>query len=92
MGRPIPADAPAVDERTSATRPPDAERVLFGRANSAFWSELTGVFREDFTYDHPRRRALACERGVRLVGIDYLSVEKFKSETFETHTTCSRAA
>jgi len=27
------------------------------------------------------------ERGVRLVGIDYLSIEKFKSKTFETHLT-----
>ena len=30
-------------------------------------------------------RALV-EAGVRLVGMDYLSVEQFKSERFETHT------
>jgi arylformamidase len=67
--------------------PRGTERVLFKTRNSAFWSERRGEFREDFTYiDGAGARALV-ERGVRLVGIDYLSVEKFKSDNFETHTT-----
>lgn len=85
---PIPTDALAIDERhVGDLVPPDAVRVLFRTRNSAFWSEQPGVFREDFTYvTHGAARALV-ERGVRLVGIDYLSVEKFNAENFETHTT-----
>lgn len=67
--------------------PPGTERVLFKTQNSAFWATHRGEFQEDFTYiDGEGARALV-ERGVRLVGIDYLSVEKFRSENFETHLT-----
>ncbi|HVF50714.1 MAG TPA: cyclase family protein [Pyrinomonadaceae bacterium] len=64
-----------------------ATRVLFKTRNSAFWNDADGRFREDFTYiaDDAARALVA--QGVRLVGIDYLSVEKFKSEDFATHTT-----
>lgn len=80
------ADAPAVTEQHVRERvPAGAERVLFKTRNSDFWSEARGRFREDFTYVEPgAARALAAS-GVRLVGFDYLSVEKFGSEGFETH-------
>lgn len=62
-----------------------AERVLFKTRNSAFWENPRARFREDFTYlSEDAARALA-ERGVKLVGIDYLSIEKFNSEDFATH-------
>ena len=65
----------------------NSTRVLFKTRNSDFWSGDGRAFREDFTHlTHDGARALV-ERGVRLVGIDYLSVEKFKSKTFETHLT-----
>lgn len=64
-----------------------AERVLFKTRNSQFWSEPEKGFRKDFTYIAPEAAAVLVERGVRLVGIDYLSVEKFGSEDFETHLT-----
>ncbi|MDQ1592698.1 MAG: arylformamidase [Pyrinomonadaceae bacterium] len=62
-------------------------RVLFKSRNSNFWHDDGKTFREDFTHLTPDGARSLNERGVRLVGIDYLSVEKFKSETFETHTT-----
>lgn len=65
--------------------PRGTERVLFKTRNSEFWSESRGTFREDFTYITGTGASALVERGVRLVGIDYLSVEKFKSENFETH-------
>lgn len=84
----LPADALAVDERHVAELvPAEAVRVLFRTRNSAFWSEPGGAFREDFTYVTPDAARSLAGRGVRLVGIDYLSVEKFNSDTFETHTT-----
>lgn len=63
------------------------ERVLFKTRNSQFWSEPEKGFRKDFTYIAPEVARILVERGVRLVGIDYLSVEKFGSEDFQTHLT-----
>lgn len=60
-------------------------RVLFKTRNSAFWANTAEGFRTDFTYIEPDGARLLVEQGVRLVGIDYLSVEQFKSERFETH-------
>ena len=62
-------------------------RVLFKTRNSAFWADARGQFREDFTYIAPGAARALVSRGVRLVGIDYLSVEKFGSKDFETHLT-----
>jgi arylformamidase len=60
-------------------------RVLFKTRNSAFWEQPRGRFREDFTYLTPEAARALVERGVRLVGIDYLSVEKFNSTEHATH-------
>jgi arylformamidase len=64
-----------------------ATRVLFKTRNSSFWTDPRGRFREDFTYISPEAARALVSRGVRLVGLDYLSVEKFGSENFETHMT-----
>ena len=61
-------------------------RVLFKTRNSAFWNEVDKGFRKDFTYIEPDAAAELVEMGVRLVGIDYLSVEKYGSTRFDTHT------
>lgn len=82
----IDADVRAIDARTLPLDQLDgATRVLFKTRNSAFWDDFDGQFREDFTYIEPDAARLLVERGVRLVGIDYLSVEKFKSVDFQTH-------
>ncbi len=61
------------------------KRVLFKTRNSAFWASPAEGFRTDFTYiDREAAHALV-KMGVRLVGIDYLSIERFGSEGFETH-------
>src|ERR687885_98051 len=49
-------------------------RVLFKTRNSAFWEDPRGRFREDFTYIAPAAARALVTGGVRLVGIDYLSV------------------
>ena len=60
-------------------------RVLFKTRNSSFWNNREAGFRSDYTsLDAGAARKLV-ELGVKLVGIDYLSIEKFGSETFETH-------
>lgn len=62
-----------------------ATRILFKTRNSAFWSDAARGFREDFTYITPDAAHALVQSGVRLVGIDYLSVEKFRAERYETH-------
>jgi arylformamidase len=63
------------------------ERILFKTRNSAFWGEQEKGFRKDFTYITPGAAHYLAEANVKLVGIDYLSVEKFGSEDFATHKT-----
>ena len=83
----IPADAPAVEERhVAAEALGGATRVLFKTRNSAFWGEPGGRFREDYAHVAPGAARALVRAGVRLVGIDYLSVEEFGAEDFQTHT------
>jgi arylformamidase len=61
------------------------ERVLFKTRNSDFWNDFSQGFRKDFTYIAPDAAKALVDLGVKLVGIDYLSVEKFGAETFDAH-------
>jgi arylformamidase len=63
------------------------ERVLFKTKNSAFWNTPEDGFRTDFVYISPAAAKVLADSGMKLVGIDYLSVEKFGSEDFATHIT-----
>jgi arylformamidase len=65
-------EAAALDESAVGAVPEGAERVLFKTPNSELWALDT--FPESFErLDGAAARALV-ERGVRLVGVDYLSV------------------
>ena len=59
------------------------ERVLFKTENSKHWQD--GKFYEEFVYLEPEGAEFLSQRGIRLVGIDYLSIDKFKSEKHPTH-------
>ena len=62
------------------------ERILFRTRNSDRpWGD--GPFVEDFVHISPEGAAFLVQRGVRLVGIDYLSVGGFKAGGAETHRT-----
>jgi arylformamidase len=65
----------------------NVERVLFKTRNSEFWTNFDRGFRKDFTYIEPGAAKSLVEKGVKLVGIDYLSVEKFDADSPETHIT-----
>lgn len=53
------------------------ERVLFRTRNSAFWREPVFPFREDFVGIAPDGAEWLIAHGVKLVGIDYLSIASF---------------
>jgi arylformamidase len=65
----------------------NVERVLFKTRNSNFWNEPEKGFRTDFTYISPEAAKVLVEKNIKLVGIDYLSVEKFGAKSFDTHIT-----
>jgi arylformamidase len=61
------------------------ERILFKTGNSDRpWVDQP--FDEDFVYVSAGAAAHLAARGVRVVGVDYLSVGGFKSDGVETHT------
>ncbi|HEY2382592.1 MAG TPA: cyclase family protein [Terriglobia bacterium] len=59
------------------------ERVLLKTENSKHWQD--GRFYEDFVYLEPDGAQFLADRGIRLAGIDYLSIDKFKSESHPSH-------
>jgi arylformamidase len=59
------------------------ERVLLKTENSKHWND--GKFYEEFVYLEPEGAQFLVDRGVRLVGIDYLSIDKFHSESHPSH-------
>jgi arylformamidase len=59
------------------------ERVLFKTDNSNHWQD--GKFYEEFVYLEPDGAEFLAQRGLRLVGIDYLSIDKFKSQSHPSH-------
>jgi arylformamidase len=82
----VPDEIRAIDEDFVAAKcVKGSPRILFKTRNSAFWNNPQNGFREDYTYIEPGAARLLVDLGVKLVGIDYLSVEQFKSEKFETH-------
>jgi arylformamidase len=58
--------------------------VLFKTRNSRFWGE-TKEFQKNFVYLETEAAELLVKRGVKLVGIDYLSIEKFDFDQPTTH-------
>jgi arylformamidase len=60
------------------------ERVLFGTSNSRLWSSGEQVFQPDFVAITADGARWLVEKGVRLVGIDYLSIAPY-GESEATH-------
>jgi arylformamidase len=80
-------DAASIDAALLSTFDLDGvSRVLFKTRNSRLWSE-TKEFQKDFVYLETDAAEALVARGVKLVGIDYLSVEKFGFDEPTTHWT-----
>jgi len=60
-------------------------RVLLKTRNSALWDR--GSFARDYTALSLEGAKLLMERGVKLIGIDYLSIEAFGAEGHPVHRT-----
>lgn len=64
---------------------PGTQRVLFKTRNSAFWAETPPQFHTDFTHLNLAAATWLRDQGAKLIGIDYLSIERFKSGNHEVH-------
>jgi arylformamidase len=80
-------DAASIDAALLSTFDLDgASRVLFKTSNSRLWRE-TKEFQKDFVYLETDAAEALVALGVKLVGIDYLSIEKFGFDQPTTHWT-----
>jgi arylformamidase len=65
-------EVPDLERDSVAKAPEGSERVLFKTPNSELWAR--NEFADEFARLNGEAAALLVERGVRLVGVDYLSV------------------
>jgi arylformamidase len=63
----------------------NAERVIFRTRSSVRGWMKSSTFHRDFAYIAPETAQLLADAGVRLVGIDYISAEKFGAPAPLTH-------
>lgn len=67
-----------------AELPPRTRRVLFKTKNSDYWAKGELGFQENYVGISPDAAKYLVDRGVQLVGVDYLSVAPFRDTTL-TH-------
>ncbi len=60
-------------------------RLLFKTRNSSMWQTLPRPFTTDYVSVSPSGAAWLVEHGIRLVGVDFLSVESFQAAGRPTH-------
>lgn len=68
----------------NAEIPPRTRRVLFKTRNSNSWAEQASVFDQDFVAVSKDAAQYLVDKGVKLVGVDYLSVAPY-DDTISTH-------
>lgn len=60
---------------------PGTERVLFKTVNSQIWARREPLFQTSFVAVSPDGAQFLVDQGVKLVGIDYLSIAPYKEST-----------
>jgi len=82
----VPADVIAIEPEHLPVLQ-DIERIVFKTRNSAFWNTPEDGFRTDFTYITLATAKTLADAGIKLVGIDYLSIEAPGAEGHPVHIT-----
>ena len=75
-------------DRTEITS--EMRRVLFGTRNSHYWAKGEATFQTDFVAITEDGAEWLVERGIQLVGVDYLSVAPY-GDSVPTHTVLLKA-
>ncbi len=89
VGPALVVDLPGVEAVTADVLdglglPEGVVRLLFRTDNSALWSNMAAGFQEDFVALTADAAEWVVEKGIQLVGVDYLSVQRFHDGP-ETH-------
>jgi arylformamidase len=71
--------------------PPGIQRLLLRTRNSLEWANGRTEFTPDFAALTPAAAKWMVERGIRLLAVDYLSVQRFSDRTPATHVTLLEA-
>lgn len=71
--------------------PRQAERLLFRTINSDRWKSDRRTFHDDYVAVAPEAASWIVSKGVKLVGIDYLSIQPYEDTEQKTHVTLLRA-
>jgi len=74
----------SVAELRKLKLPAGTQRLLFHTRNSKFWRELRRDFRKDYVALTADDAQWLVNHGIRVVGIDYLSIQRFEDSP-ETH-------
>jgi arylformamidase len=74
----------------NSTIPPRTKRVLFRTRNSSIWASNQKTFDQKFVALAPDAAEYLVRRGVKLVGIDYLSIAPF-GDSLDTHQVLLRS-
>jgi arylformamidase len=91
MGPAVVADLTSVEGRIEPMHldainlPEGTTRLLLKTPNSSLWQEPPRPFTSDYVSVSPAGAGWIVERGIRLVGVDFLSVEPFRAEGRPTH-------
>jgi arylformamidase len=89
----VPADADAITPQhlDALQLPAGTTRLLLKTRNSALWATPAHRFQPDFVALTPEAATWVVERGVQLIGIDYLSIQRFHDDDPLTHQVLLRA-
>jgi arylformamidase len=65
--------------------PRSTTRLLIKTTNSYFWEDRLTEFERDYVHLAPQTAGWLIKRGIKLIGVDYLSVEDFRVKDFRVH-------
>ncbi len=65
--------------------PGDTRRLLIRTPNSELWSDPSHRFHRDFVALNPAAAQWVVDQGIRLIGVDYLSVQRYSDTNAATH-------
>ena len=82
----VPDTAQITPKHLEALNIPDGTtRLILKTSNSELWSQPDHPFFEDYAAITPDAARWVVDRGIRLIGIDYLSIQLFADEVSTTH-------
>jgi arylformamidase len=77
--------AVAASDLASLALPPDTRRLLLRTRNSELWAANETRFRKDYVALTAEAARWVVDQGIRLIGVDYLSVQRYDDSPLTHH-------